>query len=36
MDAFVANNLIDSAGELLTCVFTLVAAVVSYLCTWRA
>jgi hypothetical protein len=36
MDAFVANDLLNCAGDLLTCVFTLVAAVVSYLCTWRA
>jgi hypothetical protein len=36
MDALVANDLMNCAGDLLTCIFTLVAAMVSYLFTWRA
>jgi hypothetical protein len=36
MDALVANELMNGAAEWLACVFTFVAAVVSYLFTWRA
>jgi hypothetical protein len=36
MSAFLSNEMLTSAAELLTCFFTLVAAMVSYIFTWRA
>jgi hypothetical protein len=36
MDCLVTSDLLSNAAELLTCLFTIVAALVSYLFTWRA
>jgi hypothetical protein len=36
MSSFLSNDILQTAAELLTCFFTLVAALVSYLFTWRA
>jgi hypothetical protein len=36
MDSLVSSDLLSGAAELLTCLFTVIAALVSYLFTWRA
>jgi hypothetical protein len=36
MTSFVCSDLLTNAAELLTCFLTVVAALVSYLFTWRA
>ena len=36
MDCIATNDLLSNAAELLTCIFTILAALVSYVFTWRA